>query len=291
VVRIAGPDAYTYLQGQFSNDLQHPPGATVYGLWLDHKGRVMGDSAVLRLAEEEFCVVSRSTPRETLLSRLERFIIADDVQLADETEAWSAADLWGGGLEKFGREAGAGAPPEAGHFARWGSGLAFAGRSAYAPNCTVLSPRPEAENFRHRCQRSGGTPVTVDQAEAARIAAGIPAVPLDLGPTDLPNEGGLDVSAVSYTKGCYVGQEVMSRLKNLGRTRRRLHIVAGAGAPPAMHTPLFQQGKKSGDLRTAARTAEGFVALAMLSLAGLDAAAGLSAAPAETPAMRILRAV
>jgi folate-binding protein YgfZ len=291
VMRISGPDAYTYLQGQFSNDLRQPPGAAVYGLWLDHKGRVLGDSTVLRLTEEEFCAVSRYTPRETLRSRLERFIIADDVQLSDETEAWAAAELWGEGLGKFRGDAGEVVLPETGRFVRWGNSIVFARHSVDTPSYSVLFPRPEAEKFRHLCQQSGGTPLTVDEAEAARITAGIPAVPLDLGPADLPQEGGLDTAVISYTKGCYVGQEVMARLKNLGRTRRRLHVVAGAGTPPGMHTPLFQQEKKCGDLRTAARTADGFVALAMLSLAGLDAAAGLWPAAGEAPAWRILRPV
>ena len=116
-------------------------------------------------------------------------------------------------------------------------------------------------------------------------------MPPDLGPGDLPNEGGLDASAVSYTKGCYLGQEVMSRLKNLGRVRRRLHVVTGAGVPPLMHAPVFQQNKKVGEIRTTAPTAEGFVALAMLSLAGLDTSAGLSTGAGETPALQILRPV
>jgi hypothetical protein len=291
MIRISGPDAYTFLQGQFSNDLQHPPGAAVYGLWLDHKGRVTGDSTVLRLAAEEFCAVSRYTLRAALLSRLERFIIADEVQLADETDAWLAAGLWGAELETFWRGAGTGLPPDGGHFCRWGNGWIFAGSYADTAGYTALLPREEMDNFRRQWEQAGGTLVTADEAEVARIAAGIPAVPLDLGAGDLPNEGGLDTAAVSCTKGCYLGQEVMSRLKNLGRVRRRLHIVTGTGIPPAMHTPVFQQGKKFGDIRTAARATDGYIALAMLSLAGLDSAAGFSTAAAEAPTLRILRPV
>jgi folate-binding protein YgfZ len=113
----------------------------------------------------------------------------------------------------------------------------------------------------------------------ARIAAGVPAIPDDLGPTDLPQEGGLEVGVIAYNKGCYLGQEVMARLKNLGQVRRRLHVVRGRGAPPARLAVLYQGGKKIGELRSIAQHQEGFVALAMLALINLNARAGLGLTP------------
>ena len=70
--------------------------------------------------------------------------------------------------------------------------------------------------------------------------------------------------AISYTKGCYLGQEVMARLKNLGHVRRRLHIVRGEGEPPAAGAQLFQNERKVGEVRSTARDGRGFVAIAML---------------------------
>ena len=88
--------------------------------------------------------------------------------------------------------------------------------------------------------------------ERDRIAAGIPAVPQDVGPGDLPNEGGLEDAAISTTKGCYLGQEIMARLKTRGRLRRRLTRVRGTGSVPALPAVLWQAGRKAGELRSAA---------------------------------------
>ncbi len=74
----------------------------------------------------------------------------------------------------------------------------------------------------------------VSDMELMRIQADIAAVPRDIGPDDLPNEGGLEKIAISYTKGCYLGQEVMARLKSMGQVRRQLLRVTGTGAPPAV---------------------------------------------------------
>ena len=78
---------------------------------------------------------------------------------------------------------------------------------------------------------------------------------------------------------CYLGQEVMARLKNLGQVRRRLHVVRGRGAPPERLAVLYQGGKKIGELRSIAHHQEGFVALAMLALINLNSRAGLGLTP------------
>src|SRR3954467_6753383 len=101
-----------------------------------------------------------------------------------------------------------------------------------------------------------------------RIAAGIAAVPADVGPGELPNEGGLDAEAISYTKGCYLGQEVMARLKSMGQLRRRLLRVQGIGETyPALPAPVFAGSRQVGELRSAVRNGTGgWTGLAMVSL-------------------------
>ncbi len=91
----------------------------------------------------------------------------------------------------------------------------------------------------------------------------------DIGPTDLPNEGGLETEAISYTKGCYLGQEVMARLKNMGQVRRRLLRVHGTGEPPTRLAPVFQAARKVGEVRSAVRDGAGWVGLALVSLVQL----------------------
>jgi folate-binding protein YgfZ len=153
-------------------------------------------------------------------------------------------------------------------------------------------PRADGLKIGEELKTLGAKSTEGDAAARERISSGIPLVPVDIGLNDLPNEGGLDAVAISYTKGCYLGQEVMARLKNLGQVRRHLHIVRGPGAAPQVGALLFQNDHKVGDVRSVARDGDGFVAMVMLSLVNLTATGGLSlAAGAAVPEISITRRV
>ena len=287
LLRVTGEDVFGFLQGQFTNELRQPPGSATYGLWLNQKGRVVADSTVLRVAENEFLLLSANTPVSELQQRLEDYIVADDVVLRDETEA-------AGGLVIGGEACGAaleavfGAVPLAGHFVRSGERMIYRGQRLRSENYEVFgSASSLTGGWREQLAQRGFAVIGLDEMERRRIADGVPAVPQDLGLTDLPNEGGLDESAISYTKGCYLGQEVMARLKNLGQVRRRLHVMRGEGTRPQPRTALYQGQKKSGELRSVAGEENGFVAFAMLSLINHDPKAGFSFTPDGEPAVWI----
>ena len=123
--------------------------------------------------------------------------------------------------------------------------------------------------------------------EWKRIAAGIPAVPADIGPADLPNEGGLETEAISYTKGCYLGQEVMARLKTMGQVRRQLIRVRGTGEPPPRATVLYQGERKAGELRSTAREGAEWIGFALVALTQLRRDQGLAVTPGGAPAISV----
>lgn len=276
VLRISGPDANTYLQGQFTQDLRVTPGASAYGLWLDQKGKVLADSTVIKLGENEFLVVSFSAPAEAIRKRLEDYLIADEVEIEDATERWGSVLVWSAGE----------AIPElriAGSF-DWESRRAARGARQWLVSAGNIDDAVRALGER-------ALPADKNEAERARLQAGFPAVPADIGTRDLPNEGGLDEVAISYTKGCYLGQEVMARLKNLGQVRRRLHLVEGPGYAPVPGTALYQGERKLGEIRSSAKDADRFWAMAMLSLVNLDSAAGLALAPSGAADIRIRQRV
>jgi folate-binding protein YgfZ len=290
VLRIRGSDAYTYLQGQFTQDLNHPSGSSGYGLWLNQRGKVVADSFILRRADNDFIAASYDTKLTLLRERLESYIVADEVELVDETGEWAWLTLWGEGSSAqlvtiFG------SAPAPGRFVGNQLGLVFPGRISGGENFACLSPRASASNLVEKLVAAGAQPGGRDAMERERILSGIPAVPADLGSGDLPNEGGLEETAISHTKGCYLGQEVMARLKNLGQVRRHLHIVRGAGAAPFPLTALFQAGKKIGEIRSAAPEGGGFVAMALLMLMNLDPAAGLATAADGPATLEIVRRV
>jgi folate-binding protein YgfZ len=278
VLRATGDDAFEFLQGQFTNELRHPAGSAVYGLWLNQKGKVLADSQVLRISEKEFLIVSAGSPASVIRQRLEDYIVADDVTLADETTAMHGLMLAGPrAAEELKRLTGD--VPAGGQFVRGSGALAFRSQRGPGQVFEVIGATAAIAELKQALGRAGFVAVAPAEIEFARISAGVPAVPADIGPGDLPNEGGLDETAISFTKGCYLGQEVMARLKNLGQVRRRLQVVRGQGEPPAPLTPLFQGEKKVGELRSVAVRGDGFVALAMLSLVNLAPQAGLSLAP------------
>ncbi len=289
-LRVIGPDAADFLQGQCTQDLRGlKVGQTAWALWLSIKGRVQAESLVLRGGDDVWWLWSAHSEGAALAARLEEFIIADDVTVenvggvAEAGGGWEQITLAGEATEAWLRERREGvAPPAAGSWVEFGGGLLFAGRRG----------REKIWEW----MRSPGGAGAADASEAlsaelgelreedlvrGRIAAGVPAIPGEFGAQDLPQEAGLEEVAISFTKGCYLGQEVMARLHAMGRVRRRLLRVAGEGGAPASGAGIFADGasgKAVGELRAAVDDGRGgWIGLAMvnlLGLAGVGASAG-----------------
>jgi folate-binding protein YgfZ len=258
-LRVSGPDAATFLQGQFTNDLgllaTRP---AVYGLWLNQKGRVLADSFILKGASaEEFWVGSYFSPASAIQERLESHIIADDVVVVDESEAWFGTALSG--------------LPGAEEIKTSQDRVVFPGRRGGEEWTEVLTKAP--------IETQGATIRSAADMERIRIQARLPAVPKDIGPGELPPEGGLEREAISYTKGCYLGQEVMARLRSMGQVRRRLTLIAGPGAAPTCPAKLYQGTQLVGEIRSATAESGGFVGLALLTLLHWRRETALSLAP------------
>jgi len=269
-VRIGGPDAATFLQGQCTQDLRMlQSGDTAFVLWLSLKGKVMGESLVLKAESDAWWLWSAHTSGAALVERLDEFVIADDVTIVAGGLEWTQLTLAGDvgeawlRLAREGRE-----PPAAGRAEAWGGGWLFAGRRRQVRVWDWVRPAGLV------------APIEVESAmltEAAlridRLAVGVPAIPAEFGPGDLPQEAGLETVAISFTKGCYLGQEVMARLQAMGQVRRRLVRVAGLGLAPAAGGELLQAGRRVGELRAAEHYGTGWLGLAMVNLLGLDRAA------------------
>ncbi len=274
-LRVTGGDAADFLQGQFTNDLRKlPTNDAVYGLWLDVKGKVRADSFVFAGMTGEFWIASYFSLAATIRERLEAFVIADDVVLEDASADWSAVTVFGGGAwAQLAAEA---------H-----EGFLFRGRRGTTESVEWLFPTSVRTAVHARLE--GVRELSADEVVRRRIEAGIPAVPTDLGPGDLPNEGGIEGDAISYTKGCYLGQEVMARLKTMGQVRRRLvRVAVTVSKIPGLPAPLFLGPRQVGELRsTAPDGIGGFLGLAMVSLLHVTPGARLSFAP-DAPATVIV---
>jgi folate-binding protein YgfZ len=235
---------------------------------------VIADSTVVRGAEGEgFLIASISSPAAAIEGHLGGHIIADDVEIADETAAWRGISLVGAGSGAWL----AGAPR---------AGIAFPGRRYSGENWEWIFPEGAAAAAGEAV--SGARILDAAEMERMRIASGIPRVPADIGPADLPNEGGLDRDAISYSKGCYLGQEVMARIKSMGRVRRTLVRVRGAGSPPAPPAALWRGDRREGEVRSAVAVPEGFAGLALVSVAAAEQGAALALAPGAAGTVEIV---
>ena len=273
-LRVSGPDAAEFLQGQCTQDLRGlAAGQAVWALWLTIKGRVVGESLILRErsdqdAEGVWWLWSAYTGGEALRARLEEFIIADDVTVEDlgASGLWEHVTLAGPQAKAWLADQAGGAPGP-GEWRRAGEGWVFQGRRGAAACWEWLRPLAGAA-----CLPALGE-LRAETLVRARMATGVPAIPGEFGAGDLPQEAGLEAVAVSFTKGCYLGQEIMARLHAMGQVRRRLVRVAGDGPVPASGATLLHEvgGKRAGELRAAVDDGRGgWLGLAMVNLLGLD---------------------
>lgn len=250
VVRITGEDAAAFLQGQCTADLRNVTLADA--LWLNRKGRVLAHTVVSKEADGSFLLLCPHLAAEALIAVVTANVIADDVVATDETAQWQRWVAWGA------------APAVA-------AAQLFPTRRFGVEAWDVLMP-PGAV--------IPGKAGSREELEALRISAGVPSVPADCGANEFPQECGLD-AWVSYTKGCYLGQEVMARIQSMGSLRRILRRAEGpVSVGLELKTP---DGKVVGTVRSAA----GDVGLALVSV---DLAEGAVlggvriGAPAQMPA-------
>jgi folate-binding protein YgfZ len=254
-LEVRGEDASEFLQGQFTNDLRNKSAnLCTYGLWLDRKGKVQGDSFVLRMGPEDYRIFSYETPGRELRERLEAFIIADDVEISDRTDSIGAISILGPDSDSI--VSNLGASPEKGENEVTEEGVLFEGRRSTIGCHEIVVECSKIARVVEKLRTLGLSEADDVAMEMERIRSGIPAIPRELGPADLPQEAGLERDAVSFKKGCYLGQEVMARLESMGRVRRRLISVRVSGSA-TVPCPLFQGSDRVGELRTWIRGHEG----------------------------------
>jgi len=241
---VTDEDAADFLQSQFTNDLRpFEDGRCSYGLWLNVKGRVIADSCVFCEGDERFRLLSEGSYGEQIKEHLERHIIADDVVV----QSLDPVQVFEFGIEVADR-LNLGAPEPMAWQGCLG-GRIFCVREGTFQFFAESSK--SADDFRERLLSAGGRAQTEGERALNRIDSGVPSIPDEIGANDLPGEGEL-LEAISFTKGCYLGQEVVARMHNIGQAQRRLFIVSGPGSPPEVPCPLTNsEEKKVGELRSA----------------------------------------
>lgn len=213
-VRVTGPDAVRFLNGQITNDLRKATATSaIQASLLNAKGKLTGHVFVSGDGDGYFLDADPEL-REELSARLDRYIIADAVELEDVTDQFSILHV----------------------ISETPSVAAGSGRSVLtnrfgSSGWDLWINRPEAGEV-HR--RLGESFDFCDEtcAEVLRVEQGLPRWGRELTNEIIPVEANLEATSIDYSKGCYIGQEVISRMKMSGQTNKRLcGLVSVTGAP------------------------------------------------------------
>ncbi len=214
VLRVRGEDARSWLNGQITNDVRGMErGDAAYALVLDGRGKILSDAWVLERGEDVLLVVPRETV-DLLREHFEKYIVMEDVDL-------DVADL--AVVTVQGPRAAEVAGPEGYPCDRLGAGGRDRLVRSSDRDATLAALAAAADAL-------GGGEVSREGWELARLRAAVPRFGADFGPAHYPQEAGLKERAVSFTKGCYLGQEVVCTLENRGQLSRRLVRLEGSAA-------------------------------------------------------------
>jgi folate-binding protein YgfZ len=257
VLQLVGEDRVSFLQGMISNDVAVlQPGGGTYAAFLTQQGRIVSDLRVYRTAE----ALLLDVPAGRLLAvraGLERFIIADDVDFADSKACIPLLALEGPQAREIlcsslGEEVDQLPPYSHRDLPFQGSSLRIAAASHTGESGFLLLGDPMmATDLWKRCCAAGAEPVGMEALDVLRVEAGVPWYGRDMDESYLVSEVGLE-AAISYRKGCYLGQEVVERVAARGQVHRKLVCLAIDGdTPPASGALLVHDGKEIGRITSA----------------------------------------
>ena len=291
-IRVTGEDTSAFLQSQFSNELQQTQSnPIIYGLWLTRKGKTCADSFVFQNAENDFLIFSYFCSAQTIINKLEENLVADDVELKNLSSSVTALSWWGENAASFISYLGL-EEPILGSYVEISGKYLMRGRRSAEQNYDLIIPIDQTETIESKIEAYIGSEkasrATHEALHWERLKSCIPAIPNDIGPNDLPQEGELENDALSFDKGCFLGQEVMARIHSMGQVQRKLFSVhSEIPLPPTLPCDLYNQEKIVGQLRSAAGDGKSWIGHALLKNRGLEKLAGLSLKANDTPGIFI----
>jgi len=230
VLLVRGPDGAEYLQGQLTNDVEAlAVGEGQYAALLDRKGHMQADMRVLRPAAEEILLDTEPGALAAARRHLETYSIGREVEVVDVGAERAILSLLGPRSVEI---AGTAVLPE--HACET---TAVAGVECLAVGTRfgvdLIVAAAASERLRAALVGAGAVEVAAEAAEILRIESGTPRFGAEMGTETMPAEAGIVADAVSFTKGCYIGQETVARLHYKGRPNRHLRglRLSGPAAP------------------------------------------------------------
>ncbi|MGC3960357.1 MAG: glycine cleavage T C-terminal barrel domain-containing protein [Verrucomicrobiota bacterium] len=262
---LTGVDRARFLHGQVTNDVKKlRAGEGCYAALTTAKGKMQSDLNIFCLQDELLLDFEpgRTAP---VTQRLEKYIVADDVQVVDVAPHYGLLSVQGPNAEAVVRTLAlfATVPSAALASAKISNAtlgeiylvnharLASHGFDLFVPLAALGTV---ADQLITAAKATGGLACGWNAFEIARVEAGIPRFGADMDETHIASECGIEARAISYTKGCYIGQEVLNRIHSIGHVNRalcRLTFAAELRTPPAPGAKLFQTDKEVGHITSA----------------------------------------
>lgn len=267
--RVTGPDRITWLQGLLTNDIAAlTPGTGCYAAYLTPQGRMLADVRVLHRGDALLLDVP-PVSRGPVFERLTTFIIMEEVELADVTDTLARVAVHGPqALDLLSTAGVTFATPEEAERARTLPEHASVGASFDGHELIVAGSReigafgfdlyvatPAKESLLAALGTAGAVPIDDEAWQTLRIEAGRPLFGVDMSTDTIPLEAGIEDRAISFTKGCYVGQEIIIRVmhRGHGRVARKLVGLQASAAVVAIaaSAPIYADGREIGRVTSA----------------------------------------
>jgi folate-binding protein YgfZ len=257
-IAVRGEDRLRWLSGMVTNAVQQIPNGTGnYSFLLNAQGRIQGDAYVYR-SEGEVLLDTSADQVEPLMQHLDRFIIMDDVTLVDLREDWTSLGLAGPGTAALLAGLGIGVPEvntdRPVHFAEAthdeGTLTIIASVGVLTPQVQILCAPSKVAVLWKLLLGAGAEPCGLQAIEALRILEALPRYGADLNDRDLPQETS-QTRALNFTKGCYLGQEIVERIRSRGAVHKALRQFSLQGNAPILPAEISSGDKPIGTLTSA----------------------------------------
>jgi tRNA-modifying protein YgfZ len=262
---VSGADRRSYLQGLLTNDIAAlEAGRGCYTAYLTAQGRMIADLHVYELGDAILLTMAGDV-KDSVMAKLDQFIFGEDVQLGDVTSTFAQIAVVGPDSAREVEKvisgvngAGLGALPDHGNVrAQFGDGAAIVARISDAgePGFDLFVERARVAELEAALSAAGLPRLDPATADAIRIEAGVAVFHRDMDEQTIPLEAGIESSAISFSKGCYVGQEVIIRVlhRGHGRVARKLvGIVLNGSKTPAAGAAIMSADREIGSVTSSA---------------------------------------
>jgi len=234
-----GRDRARLLHSIASNDVKKlAPGTGCYAFLLNPQGRIQAD-LLLFCFEDHFLIATEPELREKAARHIRKYVVADQVELEDVTEQTGEIGIEGPAAAAVLAAALSGAdlpacllPANDFEHANWGEAVVAKASLTGQPGFRVFCPEGGTAGLIRRLEAAGAKAAGREDARVVRIENGKPRYGDDIGEASLPQET-QQMHAVSFTKGCYIGQEIVERIRARGHVNRKLRRVDLPGSDPA----------------------------------------------------------